>query len=204
MKLYFSPGACSLAPHIALAASGLNYEIIKVDLKTHLIENGNDFYEINPKGSVPTLEITPQKILTEGPAILQYIADQASEKHLAPPSGEFERYRLQEALNYISTEVHKGFSPLWNPSTPEETKSSTIEKLTRQFKYIETKLAKNTYFTGSHVNIADFYLFTVLKWSEHLKVDLTPFVKITDYIARMLKQPAVLKAMKEEGLKVQD
>ncbi|MDP9108309.1 MAG: glutathione transferase GstA, partial [Pseudomonadota bacterium] len=160
MKLFYSPGACSLSPHIALRESGLGFELVRVDLKTKLTESGGEFNLINPKGSVPVLQLGSGEYLTEGPAIVQYIADQVPTRHLAPPYGTIERYRLMEWLNYIGTELHKGFGPLFKRDTPEEVRQAAIERLTDRFAQLDAPLQKSDYLLGQHFTVVDGYLFT--------------------------------------------
>jgi glutathione S-transferase len=200
MKLYYSPGACSLSPHIALAEAGLAYTTEKVDLKTKKTETGADFFAINPTGYVPALVLDNGETLTEGPAIVQYIADLAPAKKLAPPAGSFERVRLQEVLNFISTELHKSFSPLFNPTAPEEWKTFTRGLIGRRLDVVEQKLAGRDYLMGNF-SVADGYLFTVLGWGRLVAVDVKenrPLVAA--YLGRVMARPGVQQAMKEEGL----
>ncbi len=200
MKLYYSPGACSLSPHIALAEAGLAYTTEKVDLKTKKTETGADFFAINPAGYVPALVLDNGETLTEGPAIVQYIADLAPAKKLAPPAGSFERVRLQEVLNFISTELHKSFSPLFNPTAPEEWKTFTRGLIGRRLDVVEQKLAGRDYLMGDF-SVADGYLFTVLGWGRLVGVEVKenrPLVAA--YLGRVMARPGVQQAMKEEGL----
>lgn len=200
MQLYYSPGACSLSPHIALAEAGLAYTTEKVDLKTKKTETGADFFVINPAGYVPALVLDNGETLTEGPAIVQYIADLAPAKKLAPPAGSFERVRLQEWLNFISTEVHKSFSPLFNPAAPEEWKTVTRDLIGRRLDVVEQKLAGRDYLIGDF-SVADGYLFTVLGWGRLVGVDVKENrPRIAAYIDRVKARPGVQQAMKEEGL----
>lgn len=164
MKLYYKPGACSLSPHIILNESGLNYSVEKVDLATKKTEHGADFLAVNPKGQVPTLELNDGSILTEGVAIVQYIAHKVPGKHLMPGAGTPEYYHAIEWLNFVSTELHKGFSPLFNPQTPEEYKKIAKEKLLKQFTYVDSVLEKQDYVLGASFSVADAYLFTVTRW----------------------------------------
>ncbi|MDP2826928.1 MAG: glutathione transferase GstA [Sulfuritalea sp.] len=200
IKLYYSPGACSLSPHIALAEAGLAYTLERVDLKTKKTETGVDFFTINPIGFVPVLQLDDGQLLTEGPAIVQYIADLAPAKKLAPPAGSFERVRLQEALNFISTELHKSFSPLFNPAAPEEWKTFTRGLIGRRLDVIEQKLAGRDYLLGEF-SVADGYLFTFLGWGRLVDVDVRENRPLlAAYIDRVKARPAVQQAMKEEGL----
>lgn len=199
MKLYFSPGACSLSPHIALAEAGLAYTIEKVDLQTKKTETGADFLAINPTGYVPVLALDNGETLTEGPAIVQYIADLAPAKKLAPPAGSLERVRLQEVLNFIATELHKSHSPLFNPVTPEEWKTFSRGLIARRLDVVEQKLAGRDYLLGEF-SVADGYLFTVLGWGRLVGIDHTSRPLLTAYLARVKARPGVQQAMKEEGL----
>lgn len=200
MKLYYSPGACSLSPHIVLREAGLNFELEKVDLRTKKTESGKDFTTINPKGYVPTLQLDDGSILTEGPAIIQYLADKAPQARLAPANGTLERYRLQELLNFISTELHKGFSPLFNPAYPEEVKKMVRDNLGKRFDGLRTTLEKGPYLTGEQFTVADAYLFTVLGWGQWTGVDLAQWPVLKAYHARVAERPHVQAALKAEGL----
>lgn len=199
MKLYYSPGACSLAAHIALEETGLPYELVKVDLRSHKLANGSDYYEINPKGYVPVLELEGGERLTEAAVVLQYIADRKPGT-LAPADGTMARYRLSEWLNFIATEIHKQFGPLWHDETPEATKATQRAALAKRFAFIEKTLAKQPYLTGDTFTIADAYLFVVVNWSGSLKVDLTPFPALRQFQARVAARPTVRAAMKAERL----
>ena len=199
MKLYYSPGACSLSPHIVLAEAGLAYSIEKVDLKAKKTESGADFFAVNAAGYVPALVLDNGEVLTEGPAIVQYLADQAPAKKLAPPPGSFERVRLQEALNFVSTELHKSFSPLFNPATPEEWKTVVRGLIGRRLDVVEQKLAGRDYLLGEF-SVADAYLLTVLGWGGMVGVDVGARPVLAAYRARVMARPAVQQAMKEEGL----
>lgn len=200
MKLYFYPGACSLSPHIVLREAGFDFQLEKVDLKNKKTESGQDYLTINPKGYVPALELDDGQILTEGPVIVQYLADQKPDSKLAPPAGTIERYRLQEVLNFISTEIHKQYSSLFNPNAPEEQKKAAKENLTRRYEFIAKVLSDKPYLFGNTFLVADAYLFTVSNWSKFLNFDLSPWPVIQQYQARIAARPAVQKAMKEEGL----
>ena len=197
MKLYYSPAACSFAPHIALYEAGLPFEPVKVDLRKHTLADGTDYYTINPKGYVPVLELDDGSRLTEVAAILQYIADRKPGT-LAPSFGMFERYRLIEWLNFIATEVHKQFSPLWYPDTPDATKEAQRARLAKRFEHLERTLANQPYLMGEKFTVADAYLHALLNWSGHLKVDLTPFAALQEYQKRVAARPAVLEAQKAE------
>ena len=200
MKLYFAPGACSLSPHIVLREAGLSFATEKVDLKTQKTESGGDFTQVNAKGYVPTLELDNGERLTEGPAIVQYLADLKPESGLAPKAGTFERYRLQEWLNFIGTELHKQYSPLFNPATSEDGKKTARENLARRFDWIVKQLGQKPYLTGERFTVADAYLFTVLNWSQWVGVELGSWPPLKDYVARIAARPKVQEALKAEGL----
>jgi len=200
MKLYYSPGACSLSPHIALHEAGLSFEAIPAPTKTHKLPDGTDYYTINPLGYVPYLTLDDGRSLHEGPAIVQYIADQVPAKNLAPANGTYERYKLQEWLTFIGTELHKTFSPLFVPTTPAETKAASLERLQSRLKWVDGELAGKQYLMGDQFTVADGYLFTVTNWPQYVGLDLTPFPNLVAYRARVAARPAVAAAMKAEGL----
>jgi glutathione S-transferase len=200
MKLYYSPGACSLSPHIVLHESGLSFSTERIDLKTKQTEAGADFLQINPSGYVPALQLDGGEVLTEGPAIVQWIADQVPAKNLAPANGTLERVRLQEWLNFISTELHKSHSPLFNPAAPEEWKTVMRELLARRFATVAQKLEGRDYLLGADFSVADAYLFVVMSWGRWVKVDVTPWPVLVAYQARIAARPAVQAALKAEGL----
>ncbi len=200
MKLYYSPGACSLSPHIALHESGLSFEHVLASTKTHQLEDGTDYYSINPLGYVPLLELDDGTRLTEGPAIVQYIADQVPAKNLAPANGTVGRAQLQSWLNFLSTEIHKGFSPLFNPATPAEYKAIVIDKLMSRLGWVDSQLAGKHYLLGDNFSVADPYLFTVTNWAPRVGVDISGFANIAAFRARMAARPAVQAAMRHEGL----
>ena len=198
MKLYFSPGACSLAPHIVARELGIELELDKVkDKKT---STGEDFLAINPKGYVPVVKLDDGEILTEGPVITQFMADSKPGSDLAPPNGTRERYRLQELLGYINSELHKTYSPLFTPGTPAETRKEREEYLRKRYALLDKQLAKGPYLTGEKFTIADAYLFTVTNWSNFLKLDLSEFPNLMAFQQRTAARPAVKEAMKAEGL----
>jgi len=172
MQLYFSPGACSLASHIALREAGLPFDLKRTDVKTKKLEDGSDYLAVNSKGAVPALRLDDGQVLTEGPAILQYIADQKPDSRLAPKSGTLERYRLQEWLNFITSEIHKGFSPLFNPAVDVKVKEYTTQNLEKKFDWLNTQLAGRKFLTGDNFTIADAYLFVVVNWSNFVGIDL--------------------------------
>ena len=200
MKLYYSPGACSLSPHIALHEAGMKFEAIAAPTKTHKLPDGSDFYAVNPLGYVPFLVLDDGRTLREGPAIVQYIADQAPAKNLAPANGSFERAKLQEMLNFIGTELHKGFGPLFNPATPAEYKTIVIAKVQDRLKFTDAELAGKQYVMGDHYSVADGYLFTVTNWAQYVGIDLAPYPNLVAYRARVAARPATVAAMTAEGL----
>ena len=200
MKLYYSPGACSLSPHIALEEAGLAYTALKAPTKTHQLDDGTDYYSINPLGYVPLLELDDGTRLREGPAIVQYIADQVPAKNLAPANGSMARYKMQEWLNYIGTEVHKNFSPLFNPATPDEVKTAQRDRLANRLKFVDGELAGKQYLMGDSFSVADPYLFTVTNWAALTGVDLSGYSNLLAFRARVAARPAVVAAMTAEGL----
>lgn len=200
MKLYFARGACSMAPHIILREGGFSFELERVDLATHQTAGGEDYRRINPKGYVPALRLDDGSLLTEVAVVLQYLADQKPDAGLAPPYGGMPRYRVMEWLNYIATEVHKTFGPFFNPKLAPEARDSQMALLARRFDYLSEALATQHFLVGDTFGIADAYLFTVLSWSNYLKIDLAPWPVLQDYLARVAARPAVRDAMKAEGL----
>ena len=201
MKLYYAPGACSLSPHIVAREEGLPLVLVKVDLKTKKTESGLDFMTVNPKGYVPALEMKDGAILTEGPAIVQYLGDQKPDSGLVPPAGTPERYRLQEWLNFVSTEFHKQYSPLFNPSVTPETRKLFAGNLERRYGGIARLLDKQPYLMGARFTAADAYLFTVTNWAKMVQFDLSAWPAMVDYQKRIASRPAVQQAFAEEGLK---
>jgi glutathione S-transferase len=199
MKLYYAPAACSLAPHIALSEAGIAHELVRVDLRTHTLPDGSDYRAINPKGYVPLLELDDGTRLSEVAVILQYIADRAPGT-LAPAFGSFDRYRLMEWLNFIATEVHKGFGPLWKPNTPAEYKEIVVDALGKRFDYLAPVLAKQPFLTGERFTVADAYLFTILNWAKILKVDLARWPSLGQFQERIAARPRVQDALREEHL----
>ena len=200
MKLYYSPGACSLSPHIALHEAGLAHTPVLASTKSHKLQDGTDYYGINPLGYVPLLELDNGERLREGPAIVQYIADQVPDKKLAPANGTLERYRLQEWLTFIGTEVHKGFSPLFVPTTPEDYKPQVRERLLQRLTWVDGQLAGKQYLMGDQFTVADGYLFTVTNWTQPTKLDISGLAHLAAYRERVGARPAVQAAMKAEGL----
>ncbi|MDR2507233.1 MAG: glutathione transferase GstA [Candidatus Accumulibacter sp.] len=197
MKLYYSPGACSLSPHIVLREAGLDFDLVRVDLAKHVLPDGSDFIRLNPKGYVPVLELDDGGLLTEGLAIIQYIADLKPESGLAPKAGTLERYRLIEWLAYISSEIHKGFSPLFRPNTPEEYKAIARENLTRRLEYAARPLEKGDFLLGSRFTVADAYLFAVTGWASFAQIDLG--AALTAFRERVGSRPPVKAALKAEA-----
>jgi glutathione S-transferase len=200
MKLYYSPGACSLSPHIALLEAGLPYDLVKVDVRAKKLENGDDYLKVNPKGQVPALSLDNGEIMTEGPVIVQMIADQAAGKNLAPAIGSPERYRLQEWLNFVTTELHKNFSPLFNPAIPDEVKAFFKDRIMGKFKYADDKLAGQDYLMGKQFTVADGYLYTMLRWAEGNKMDLSSLKNLMAFKDRVGARPKVQEALTKEGL----
>ena len=200
MKLYYSPGACSLSPHIALKESGLAFEAIAAPTKTHQLADGTDYYTINPLGYVPLLVLDDGTQLREGQAIVQYIADQVPDKQLAPPNGTFARYKLQEWLSFIGTELHKGFSPLFTPGMPEEAKALARTRLVSRLQWVDGELSKTPYLMGETFSVADGYLFTVANWTQYVGIDRSGLTHLGALTERVGSRPAVQDAMRAEGL----
>ena len=200
MKLFYSPGACSLAPHIVLHESGLAFEGVLASTKTHQLADGSDYYAVNPLGYVPFLVLADGRTLREGQVISQYIADQVPASGLAPAAGTWERYKLQEWLSFISSELHKGVSPLFNPATPEDYKPLVKERLLQRLTWLDGELAGKDYLLGSTFTVADAYLFTVTNWAGFVKLDIAALVNLAAVRARIAARPAVQAAMKAEGL----
>ena len=200
MKLYYAPGACSLSPHIALLEAGLPYDLVKVDLRAKKLENGDDYLKVNPKGQVPALALNSGELVTEGPVIIQLIADKAGNNDLAPARDSAERYKLLEWLNFITTELHKNFSPLFQPVIPDEVKNFFKDRLTAKFKFIDGELAGRDYLLGKQFSVADGYLFVMLAWADRMKLDLSGFSNLSSYKARIAARPKVQEALAKEGL----
>ena len=200
MKLYYSPGACSLSPHIVLHEAGGTFEAETVDLGAKRTAAGADYRAINPKGAVPALELDDGQVLTEGSAIVQYLADHKPESKLAPAAGTLERYRLQEWLNYIASEVHKGFSPMFNPKLADKAKQVFKTNLAARFDFLNHRLEGKEYLMGGQFTVADAYLFTILSWSRHFAIDLGQWPVLKAYVDRVAARPAVQAALKAEGL----
>ena len=201
MKLFYKPGACSLASHITLRESGKDFTLIGVDLMHKRMENGDDFLKVNPKGQVPALLLDDNILLTEGVAIMQYLADSVADRQLLAPVGSINRYKTLEWLNFIATELHKGFTPLFRPDTPEDYKPTVRALLDKKLAYIDESLAGAQWISGSRFTIADAYLFTVLRWAFAVKMDMAGYQNIADYMARVAARPAVAAALAAEGLK---
>jgi len=200
MKLFYFTGACSMSPHIVALEAGVAVTLVKTDVKTKKTAEGADYLSINSKGSVPALQLDDGRVLTEGPAIVQYLADLKPDSKLAPKAGTFERYQLMEILNYITSEIHKTFSPLFNPATTPEGREATIATLGKKFDWISGFLGNKTYLLGDTFTVADAYLFTVVNWSHFVKVDLSKWPALVAYQARVAARPKVQEALKAEGL----
>ena len=200
MKLYYSPGACSLSPHIALLEAGLPYDLVKVDLKAKKLENGDDYLQVNPKGQVPALALDSGELVTEGPVIVQMIADKAAAKNLAPARDSAERYKLQEWLNFITTELHKNFGPMFSPVLSDDAKAFFKDRVMAKFKYIDSQLPGRDYLMGKQFTVADGYLFTMLSWADRMKFDLAALPNLVAYKARVGARPKVQEALTKEGL----
>ena len=199
MKLYYSPGACSLSPHIVLCEAGLDFQAIKTDLKAHKLEDGTNFFGVSPKGYVPLLELDNGERLTEGPAIVQYIADQVPAKKLAPANGTMARYRTQEWLNFITSELHKGIGFMFGPAA-EDAKVMMRAKASDRLKWVDQQLEGKSYLMGDEFSVSDAYLFTVTNWTKHAGIDISGLKNLGAFMARMAARPAVQAAMKAEGL----
>ena len=200
MKLYYSPGACSLSPHIALREAGLKFDLEKVDIRSKRLADGSDYTQLNGKGSVPLLKLDDGRSLTEGPAIVQYIADLKPESGLATPNGTYERYKVQEWLNFISTELHKQYSPLFNPAIADEVKKLSRANIAKRLEWLAKQLEGKSFLTGERFTVADGYLFVVLNWSRTVDVDLTPWPVLGKFLERVAARPTVQEALKAEGL----
>lgn len=200
MKLYCKSGACSLSPHIVLRETGLDFTLVNVDLKAKTTEQGEDYLLINPKGQVPALELNDGSVLTEGVAIVQYLADLKSDRQLLAPAGSLTRYHTLEWLNFIATELHKGFSPLFRPTTPEEVKTLAREQLLQKFQYVNNELKEKQWLLGLRFTVADAYLFTVTRWAHAIKLDLSGLSALNEWFERVAARHAVAAALKAEGL----
>lgn len=200
MKLYFAPGACSLSPHIVLREAGQNFDLVQVDLREKKMKDGGDFLQVNPKGQVPVLETDDGETLTEGPVILQYVGDKVPASKLMPPAGSKERYRVQEWLNFISSELHKTIGPMFRPTTPDAYKTISTDTVKRRFAWINEKLAGRQYLMGDSFTAPDAYLFVMLNWAKRLQIDLDPWPHLQAFWERVAARPRVQEAMKAEGL----
>ena len=200
MKLYYSPGACSLSPHIVAIEAGIPLDLVKVDVQTKSIAREGDFWDVNPKGYVPALELDDGAVLTEGPAIVQYLADLAPAAALAPAAGSLDRVRLQETLNYLTSEIHKSYSPLFNPAVLPAVREERLAYLTRRYALIEKQLEGSKYLFGDRFTVADAYLFTLTRWARAVKLDLSAFTNLEAFQKRVGSRKAVLEAMRAEGL----
>ena len=200
MKLYFAPGACSLAPHIVAREAGLAIDLDKVDFATRTTTSGRPLASVNPKGYVPALETADGTVLTEVSALVQYLADKAPEAGLIPASGTPERYKVLEWIGFIATEIHKGFGPLWNPTTPEAVKEATRDRLFQRFAYVDQQLAGRSYLMGAHFTVADAYLFTLVNWTNSHGLSLAAYPNLSAFMGRVAARPAVREALQAEGL----
>jgi glutathione S-transferase len=200
MKLYYSPGACSLSPHIALLEAGLPYDLVKVDLRAKKLENGDDYLKINPKGQVPALALDSGELVTEGPVIVQMIADKVSARNLAPARDSAERYKLLEWLNFVGTELHKNFGPMFSPVLADDAKAFFKDRVMGKFKYLDGQLAGHDYLMGKQFTVADGYLFTMLCWADRMNFDLSGLNNLLAYKARVAARPKVQEALTKEGL----
>ena len=200
MKLYYAPGACSLAPHIGLREAGYQFDLEQVDLAAKKTKSGADYTKINGKGYVPALQLDSGEVITEAPVILQYIADQKPESGLAPKAGTMERYRTQEWLNFVTSELHKGFGILFNPALPENARPAVVDRLGQRLDFLAKQLDGKPYLTGDKFTAPDAYLFTVLSWAPHLKISLDRWPTLKTYVERVAGRPQVQAALKAEGL----
>ncbi|KQZ19399.1 glutathione S-transferase [Mesorhizobium sp. Root552] len=200
MKLFYMPGACSLAPHIVANEAGIDLELVKVDGASKTTEAKQDYLATNPNGYVPALVLDDGETLTEATVVMQYLADRKPDSGLIPASGEMNRYRVQQWLNFVATELHKGFSPLFRPNTPEETRTINKEQLTKRVKFLDTRLADRSYLMGDVFSVADAYLWTVLGWAKHVGLDLSGFANVQRFLGTVAARPAVQKSLREEGL----
>jgi len=200
VKLYFSPGACSLSPHITAVELGMSVDLVQVDLRAHQTKDGADFYAINPKGYVPALQLDGGELITEGPAIVQYLADQKPDAGLLPPAGSVARAQIHSWLTFIGTELHKNFSPLFKPDSTDDMKARARDMIGKRFAYVEQQLTSQDYLTGAQFTVADPYLFVMLTWAERMQLDMSAYPALQAFKARVAARPAVQQAMREEGL----
>jgi glutathione S-transferase len=199
MKLYYAPGACSMAPHIVLREANVAFDLVKADIRAKKLEDGSSYLAINPKGAVPALQLEDGTVLTENAAILQYVGDLAPESGLFPRLGHFERYRVLEWLNYVATELHKGFGPLWNPSSPDDVKEATRGLIGKKFDYVQERLGDGPYLLGDTFTLPDAYLFVVLNWTRIHDIDLSRWPGLTAYQQRVAQRPRVAETLGAEG-----
>jgi glutathione S-transferase len=200
MKLYYTPGACSLSPHIVASEAGLALDRVKVDLAEHKTESGEDYTTVNPKGYVPALRLDDGSVLTEGPAIVQYLADQKPGSGLIPAAGTIDRYRVQEWLNFIGTELHKNFSPLFNKASSDDVKNTAKTNINKRLAYLNDQLASRQYLMGGNFTVADAYAFTIVNWTNFVGIDLKPYPNLGAYMGRVAARPKVHETLKAEGL----
>ena len=200
MKLYYSPGACSQAAHIVLHETGFSHDSVRVDLRAKTIEDGSDYLRINPKGAVPALELENGEVLTENAVILQYLGDRSGSSDLFPPLGDFRRYRVLEWLNFVATELHKGFAPLWNPAAANEWKQAARDQLAKKFDFVEQQLGDGPFLTGNRFTIADAYLFVMLGWTAATDIDLARWPGLTAFHERAAQRPSARQVLEFEGL----
>jgi glutathione S-transferase len=201
MQLYFAPGVCSLASHIALREAGAEFDLVRADIKAHKLADGGDFYAVNSKGSVPVLKLDDGQVITEGPAILQYIADKYPDAKLAPANGTLERTRVQEWLNFVTSELHKTFTPLFDPKADPKVKEYFQALLAKKLGWLDGALRGKTYLNGNDFTIADAYAFVVINWTNFIGVDLAPYPNVQQFQARVAARPKVQEALAAEGLK---
>ncbi len=201
MKLYYAPGACSMAPHIALREANIAFDLVKTDIRAKKLGDGSDYLAINPKGAVPALQLEDGTVLTENAAILQYVGDLAPESGLLPSLGDFDRYRVIEWLNYVSTELHKGFGPLWNPSTPDEQKEATRALLGKKFDFVQEQLGDGPFLLGDRFTLPDAYLFVILNWTKIHAIDLSRWPGLAAYQQRVAQRPRVSETLGAEGFR---
>jgi len=200
MKLYYSPGACSQAAHIVLHETGFSHDSIRVDLRAKTLEDGADYLRVNPKGAVPALELENGEVLTENAVILQYLGDRSGSSDLLPPPGDFRRYRVLEWLNFVATELHKGFGPLFNPGAASEWKQAARDQLGKKFDFVEQQLGDRPFLTGNNFTIADAYLFVMLGWTSVTDIDLARWPGLTEFRDRVAQRPSVRQVLQFEGL----
>jgi glutathione S-transferase len=200
MKLYFAAGACSLSPHIVLRETGATFDLEQVDNREKKTKSGEDFWKVNPKGQVPVLVLDDGSKLTEGPVIVQYLADKNPSAGLLPAAGSMDRYRVQEWLNFITSELHKSFGPIFRPNTPDAYKTISKENLAKRFDYVDQQLAGRQYLMGDTFSVADAYLYTVLRWTKRIEMDISKWRNLTAFMDRVAARPKVQEALKAEGL----